>query len=326
MTKFYLSKFPTIPTNIRKNRAMALGCIPTIRLNSSYGLTLNVIRRLALKDMTIEIRTGLRLVADSIFNVVGETAAYLHRMTGFGHLSNPASNGVLLYHGVGEPAGTQVFGNISVDRFRSDVRYLVDEFEVVPLREIANQGTTRRIAVTFDDGLRSVHRNALPVLREFDVPATVFVSPGFIGDRNRELLSERHNIVPSGRTMMNQDEIAALVDDPLIDIGNHTRTHPHLGRIESSHMLYDEVVDAKRCLEEQYGITVESFSYPFGDYNEEAREIVEDSHCVSVLTTPYLVYPPASPHLLPRISGHLSPNRLRWELAPLSDTMNRVRY
>ena len=276
--------------------------------------------------MTIEIRTGLRIAGKSIFNVVGDAAAYLHRMTGFGHRSTSPSNGILLYHGVGEPADTQVFGNITVDRFRSDLRYLINEFEFVPLREIAKQGPTRRIAVTFDDGLQSVHRYALPVLREFDVPATVFVSPGFIGDRNRELLSERHNIAPSGRTMMNQDEIAELADDPLIDIGNHTNTHPYLSRIESSEMLYDEVIEAKRNLEMQYGMTVESFSYPYGDYNDEAREIVEDSHGISVVTTPYLVYPPTSPHLLPRISGHMSPNRLRWELAPLSDTMNRVRY
>ena len=40
------------------------------------------------------------------------------------------------------------------------------------------------VAITFDDGYASIHSEALPVLTEFKVPATVFVLTGWI---NRQL-------------------------------------------------------------------------------------------------------------------------------------------
>lgn len=42
----------------------------------------------------------------------------------------------------------------------------------------------RSLCITFDDGYRSVHDLALPVLQEFKLPATVFVASGYIGEGN----------------------------------------------------------------------------------------------------------------------------------------------
>jgi peptidoglycan/xylan/chitin deacetylase (PgdA/CDA1 family) len=39
--------------------------------------------------------------------------------------------------------------------------------------------------VTFDDGHRNIRQHALPILREFGIPAVVFVTAGFLGDRYR---------------------------------------------------------------------------------------------------------------------------------------------
>jgi peptidoglycan/xylan/chitin deacetylase (PgdA/CDA1 family) len=58
-------------------------------------------------------------------------------------------------------------------------------FNVLPLRAAlaaidAGRVPPRAVCITFDDGYRSVHDLALPVLRRLGLPATVFVSSGYV--------------------------------------------------------------------------------------------------------------------------------------------------
>lgn len=46
-------------------------------------------------------------------------------------------------------------------------------------REIARNS----IGITFDDGYEDVYENALPILRRYNLPATVFLTSGFLGNR-----------------------------------------------------------------------------------------------------------------------------------------------
>jgi peptidoglycan/xylan/chitin deacetylase (PgdA/CDA1 family) len=73
--------------------------------------------------------------------------------------------------------------------FRWQMALLARGFNVLPLPEALaalDAGTLppRAVCITFDDGYRSVHDLALPVLREFGLPATVFVTSGFVGEGN----------------------------------------------------------------------------------------------------------------------------------------------
>jgi peptidoglycan/xylan/chitin deacetylase (PgdA/CDA1 family) len=74
----------------------------------------------------------------------------------------------------------------TVDTFRWQMQLLARCFNVLPLPEAMTRlaaGTLppRAVCVTFDDGYRSTHDLALPVLKEFGLPATVFVSTGYLG-------------------------------------------------------------------------------------------------------------------------------------------------
>lgn len=71
--------------------------------------------------------------------------------------------------------------------FRWQVALLAECFNVMPLAEavhaLANERMPpRAVAITFDDGYRSTHDLALPILREFKLPATVFVTTGHLED------------------------------------------------------------------------------------------------------------------------------------------------
>ena len=73
--------------------------------------------------------------------------------------------------------------------FRWHMKLLAECFNVLPLSEAVAILATERmppraISITFDDGYRSVHDLALPILKEFNLPATVFVTSGCVGEES----------------------------------------------------------------------------------------------------------------------------------------------
>lgn len=228
----------------------------------------------------------------------------------FSALVTAETDVVLTYHSVGDP---REYGNVSVERFRSDLAYLTANFEVVDLSEIVEEtGDRRRAAVTFDDGTRSLFTEALPVLKAHDVPATVFVVSGTIDGDAAGLNAAR---------TMSADRIAALVDEPLTTVGNHTRTHPRLSTVDDSDVLEREIEGARADLESRFGIHVDRFSYPFGDFDRASVEAVRASHAVAVTTSPGHVSPETDPVRLPRIETRRSATMTRWEASGLSQRL-----
>ena len=53
---------------------------------------------------------------------------------------------------------------------------------VCDLETLLNPDTRRGVAITFDDGMRSVYRAALPVLSDYGASAHVFITTGAVGD------------------------------------------------------------------------------------------------------------------------------------------------
>ena len=75
------------------------------------------------------------------------------------------------------------------ETFRWQMALLKQCFNVLPLSEAvrllaAGGMPSRAVAITFDDGYRSTHDLALPILRQFGLPATVFVTSSHIGDES----------------------------------------------------------------------------------------------------------------------------------------------
>lgn len=93
---------------------------------------------------------------------------------------------VINYHRVLHTPEPLLASEPDVDTFRWQMELLARCFHVMPLhdalRAIAvGKVPQRAVCITFDDGYRSIHELALPVLREFGLPATVFVTSGYIG-------------------------------------------------------------------------------------------------------------------------------------------------
>lgn len=232
-----------------------------------------------------------------------------------------SSNAVLVYHSVGE-SERDLYGNISVDRFRSDLTRLSDEFELVDLPKVLTSvdSSSQRVAITFDDGYRNFFSNALPVIREFDVPVTMFVTGAHIGDRDSTAIDEAHNITTDGSVMMSMTQLAELVEDPLVTLGNHTYTHPHLTN-KTLGDIRTEIETGKRFLETNLDIPVDRFSYPYGNFDEEIASLVGEYHELAVTTHQGLIRPDTDRLVIPRIHGHNRQSRMFWELCWWSDRL-----
>jgi peptidoglycan/xylan/chitin deacetylase (PgdA/CDA1 family) len=70
--------------------------------------------------------------------------------------------------------------------FERQMRWLKRRFQIVPLRSLiaaaanGDGGLARKVALTFDDGLRSNVAVAYPILHKLAIPATFFICPGLV--------------------------------------------------------------------------------------------------------------------------------------------------
>ena len=120
------------------------------------------------------------------------SAVQLLARSGFARLARglrPGQPCILTFHGLradDDPGLLDGSLHTPVSVFRDICRHLAAKCQVVHLSEILRALEDRlplpdgTVAITFDDGYASNHDLAFPILREFGLPATIFVSTGFV--------------------------------------------------------------------------------------------------------------------------------------------------
>jgi peptidoglycan/xylan/chitin deacetylase (PgdA/CDA1 family) len=87
---------------------------------------------------------------------------------------------ILIYHRVNDD-NDQFFSATPTNIFKRQMEYIRSRFRVLPLEEIVermkkNDIPDNSIVVTFDDGYLDNYSNAFPILKEFSIPATIFLA------------------------------------------------------------------------------------------------------------------------------------------------------
>lgn len=126
------------------------------------------------------------------------------------------------------------------------------------------------VLITFDDGLRDFASGALPILRRFDFPATLFVVSGHVGGTSRWLSS----LGEGERPMLTWTELCELGQQG-IECGAHTSSHQQLDLLSAA-AAADEIARSKSVLEEGLGKSVDAFAYPHGYATAAIRQAVKD--------------------------------------------------
>jgi peptidoglycan/xylan/chitin deacetylase (PgdA/CDA1 family) len=152
--------------------------------------------------------------------------------------------------------------------------------------------------ITFDDGYQTVYDEAFPILQEYGMTATVFLTVGEKG------ISKPAGRLPSidSRSMLSWGEIEEMQRWG-ITFGAHTLTHPDLTCLPY-HRVESEVCNSKAIIEDILSAPVDCFAYPYGRYDNRSREIVRQHFACACSDKLSLVTGSSDPYALERIDGY----------------------
>lgn len=124
------------------------------------------------------------------------------------------------------------------------------------------------VILTFDDGYASHFTYVKDIFNRFNATGTFYI----IQDRLFMDIKDR-----------NLDGLKALAKSGM-EIGVHSYSHPDF-RTLTYDQIYNEVNTSKTFLEENLGIKMFTFSYPYGNYNSASIQVLKDLGFRTAVTT-----------------------------------------
>jgi len=220
---------------------------------------------------------------------------------------------------------------VTPDTFERHLRFIAGRFDVLSFGDLLRMwdagywdDDARYCVITFDDGWLDNYTHAYPLLREYGLPATIFLPTDVIGttgwfwfDRLGALLPRRGKgtnedwdaLVERAKTMTDEARGAMLDDlesetggpsvtrprfidwDQVremsqggISFGSHTRTHANLTRLSRAH-LDGELRGSLEALRRQRVLHVPVLAYPNGDYTDAVAEAARAAGYRAAVTT-----------------------------------------
>lgn len=205
----------------------------------------------------------------------------------------------LTYHRFGDAPGDPWC--VATAEFAAQMRWLAERGLLVSLDAVqgflAGTATLPRnaVLVTIDDGCRSLVSEALPVLRDFAVPAVAYVSAGLVG---AGAVAADH-----AEPYASWDELARL-HDAGVEIGSHAFDHRSLARMSDAEAL-DQALRSRAEIGARLGAPARSFAYPFGTYADfDARTdrlLAQAGYEVAFTAVHGTIRPGMDPISLPRV-------------------------
>ncbi|HEY0631616.1 MAG TPA: polysaccharide deacetylase family protein [Thermoleophilaceae bacterium] len=228
---------------------------------------------------------------------------------------------VLCYHALSPDWPADL--SVTPDRFEAQAELLVRRGYVGATFEQALTAPPgpRTVAITFDDAYRSVFELALPVMRRLGLPGSIYVPTDWVG-RQEPMSWEGIDRWVGGP---HQHELACLEWDELgqladagWEVGSHTRSHPHLTRIDDE-QLTAELEGSRAACAEALGRPCRSVAYPYGDVDGRVVAAARASGYAFGAALPVGRFRGSAPLDWPRegIYNGDDPRRFRLKVSPL---------
>jgi peptidoglycan/xylan/chitin deacetylase (PgdA/CDA1 family) len=189
---------------------------------------------------------------------------------------------ILVYHRFGLSVKDAM--TVRTATFRWQLDYLKQHgYTIIPLRALVSylSGRTpapprRSVVITADDGHISVFTEMLPVVREHEVPVTLFVYPSAISNASYA---------------MTWEQLDALHRTGLFDIGSHTYWHPNFktekGRLSpAAYRAFAtmQLVKSRAVLKDKLQVEADVIAWPFGIYDEELIALAREAGYLAGVT------------------------------------------
>ena len=154
--------------------------------------------------------------------------------------------------------------NIKLDDFKSHINLIENsEFEFISHEQfedsIRKNNLDKKILLTIDDGFYSFYKNAWPILKEKKIPFILFVNTKTVGSNG----------------YMNWSQIKEISQFNFVHIGNHSHSHAYLVDKNDEEIKKDLQTSIK-IFKEKLNHETNFFAYPFGEYKNSYKEIVQN--------------------------------------------------
>ena len=183
---------------------------------------------------------------------------------------------VLMYHSF-QAEEDKLIPYVSPEIFADQMEFLAkNRYNVVGPDKVVAYMTgkekmpAKTVTITADDGYYNFYKNAYPILKKYNLPATIFISTDKIG--------------ASGYLSWN--ELREMSDSGLITIGSHTKSHPWMPAVSiDEEKLWDELAGSKEILEKGLDKSVDFICYPNGGFNDLTKETAKLAGYKGAFTT-----------------------------------------
>lgn len=180
---------------------------------------------------------------------------------------------ILCYHKIARPpAKARIKGlYLDPDLFLSQMNEISQAAFISMLPNEATHSKGSSITITFDDGFANNLTAAAPLMQQSGIRAINYLVADRIGQTSDWEASEGGE----ADSLMNESQIRDWLAAGHW-IGAHTCTHPRLSQITRDRAR-EEITAGRKKLEDRFGIPVEHFAYPYGDYDDSTVELVREA-------------------------------------------------
>ena len=154
--------------------------------------------------------------------------------------------------------------NIRIDDFKTHISLIKEQnFKFISHEEFEEniniKSNAKKILLTIDDGFLSFYKNAWPILKKEKIPFIIFVNTESVGS--------------SG--YMSWEQLKEISDFDFVHIGNHSHSHGYLVDKKDDEIEKDIKI-SMQLFEEKLKHKTKFFAYPFGEYKNSYKKIVEN--------------------------------------------------
>lgn len=171
----------------------------------------------------------------------------------------PSGATLLIYHRVGGDTGDEL--DVPVDQLAAQLAVLAAAgLDVVSLDEALDRldagDASPSVVLTFDDGFADVFTWAWPLLRARQLPFTIYLTAGLVGD---EMRWEGSAAASQGAAALQWEQLVEMYESGLCTVANHTWDHPEPDVVD--------VAQLDRCsdeIERRLGVRPRHFAWTWG--------------------------------------------------------------
>ncbi len=182
---------------------------------------------------------------------------------------------VLMYHSICEHVGKERHNKWRVRPadFEKQMSWLAKKgWNCVTMSELIayDEIPPKTVAVTFDDGFENNYSNAFPILKKYNIKATIYLVP------NQKMNEWDKDHTTELSSMMTRKQIREMQASGLIEFGAHTVSHVNLSRVDAAEQQ-SEIIESKKLVEEITGVPCDAFAYPYGKFDDQIVQIVKEA-------------------------------------------------